>query len=106
MHANEMEHNGDTLDTVQKIDEVDPEDLDQDEIKKLVRKIDTRLMPIMCITYGLQYYDKVVLSHAAVFGLLEDLDMAAYPLRLVKICTTMTAEEMGLTILTDTPMYR
>lgn len=28
------------------------------------RKIDWRLMPILCITYGLQYYDKAMLSQA------------------------------------------
>ena len=30
---------------------------DQEE-KTLRRKIDWKLMPILCITYGLQYYDK------------------------------------------------
>ena len=29
------------------------------EEKKLVRKIDIRLLTILCLTYGLQYYDKV-----------------------------------------------
>lgn len=28
------------------------------------RKIDLRLIPILCITYGLQYYDKAMLSQA------------------------------------------
>lgn len=34
------------------------------EEKKLVRQIDKRLMPILCMTYGLQYYDKAMLSQA------------------------------------------
>ena len=34
------------------------------EEKRLVRKIDRRLMSILCITYGLQYYDKAMLSQA------------------------------------------
>lgn len=34
------------------------------EEKKLVRKIDRRLVTILCITYGLQYYDKAMLSQA------------------------------------------
>jgi len=34
------------------------------EEKKLVRKIDRRLLTILCITYGLQYYDKAMLSQA------------------------------------------
>jgi hypothetical protein len=37
---------------------------DAQEEKKLVRKIDRRLMPILCITYGIQYYDKAMLSQA------------------------------------------
>lgn len=34
------------------------------EEKKLVRKIDLRLLTILCLTYGLQYYDKAMLSQA------------------------------------------
>lgn len=34
------------------------------EEKKLVRKIDRRLVSILCVTYGLQYYDKAMLSQA------------------------------------------
>jgi hypothetical protein len=34
------------------------------EEKQLVRKIDKRLMTILCITYGLQYYDKAMLAQA------------------------------------------
>lgn len=36
----------------------------QQEEKKLVRKIDRRLLSILCATYGLQYYDKAMLSQA------------------------------------------
>ncbi|KAL1959131.1 hypothetical protein VTO42DRAFT_2918 [Malbranchea cinnamomea] len=46
-----------------------------EEEKRLVRKIDRRLMTILCITYGLQYYDKAMLSQAALFGLREDLGL-------------------------------
>ena len=41
--------------------------------KKVVRKVDWMLMPILMITLGLQYYDKAVLGSAAVFGILEDM---------------------------------
>ena len=34
------------------------------EEKKLPRKIDWKLMPVLCATYGLQYYDKAMLSQA------------------------------------------
>lgn len=35
-----------------------------EEEKKLRRKIDWKLMPILCFTYGLQYYDKAMLGQA------------------------------------------
>lgn len=37
---------------------------DAQEEKKLVRKIDRRLMPILCVTYGIQYADKAMLAQA------------------------------------------
>ncbi|KAL3477419.1 putative MFS transporter [Aspergillus californicus] len=47
--------------------------IDEETNKKLLRKIDMRLMPVMCFTYALQYYDKALLSQAAIFGLRDDL---------------------------------
>jgi len=35
-----------------------------EEESKLRKKIDWKLMPILCITYGLQYYDKAMLGQA------------------------------------------
>ncbi|KAL3448314.1 major facilitator superfamily domain-containing protein [Aspergillus insuetus] len=46
------------------------------EEKRLVRKIDWKLLPLLCLTYGLQYYDKAMLSQAALFGLREDLNLS------------------------------
>ncbi|CAK4033220.1 major facilitator superfamily transporter [Lecanosticta acicola] len=40
--------------------------------KSLLRKIDWRLMPLICITYILQSIDKTTLGYAAVFGLKDD----------------------------------
>jgi GMP synthase-like glutamine amidotransferase len=37
---------------------------DPKEEKRLVRKIDRKLMPILCICYGIQYWDKAMLSQA------------------------------------------
>ena len=34
------------------------------EEKRLLRRIDWKLMPLLCLTYGLQYYDKAMLSQA------------------------------------------
>ena len=41
-----------------------PETWTEQEEKSLRRKIDVRLMPVLCLTYGLQYYDKAMLSQA------------------------------------------
>lgn len=46
-----------------------------DEEKRVVKKIDRRLLPLLVLTYGLQYYDKAMLSQAAIFGLREDLEL-------------------------------
>lgn len=35
-----------------------------EEEVRLRRKIDWKLMPILCATYGLQYYDKAMLGQA------------------------------------------
>lgn len=34
------------------------------EEKRLLRKLDWKLMPVLCATYGLQYYDKAMLPQA------------------------------------------
>ncbi|KAJ8063510.1 hypothetical protein OCU04_007385 [Sclerotinia nivalis] len=41
-------------------------------IRRLVRKIDLRLMPLMFITFNFNYIDKSILSSAAIFGLVGD----------------------------------
>ena len=40
--------------------------------QRVLRKIDWRLIPLMFITYNLNFMDKTILSSAAVFGLRED----------------------------------
>jgi ACS family allantoate permease-like MFS transporter len=39
------------------------------EEKKLLRKIDRNLMPLLCIVYGLNYLDKTTVSYASIMGL-------------------------------------
>ncbi|OAL06503.1 MFS transporter [Phaeosphaeriaceae sp. SRC1lsM3a] len=46
-----------------------------EEEKKLVRRLDRKLISLLVVTYGLQYYDKAMLSQAALFGLREDLHL-------------------------------
>lgn len=40
--------------------------------KRVLRKIDMRLIPLLFITYGLNFMDKTILSSASVFGLRND----------------------------------
>ncbi|KAI9166392.1 transporter [Paramyrothecium foliicola] len=49
--------------------------LSSEEEKKLVRKIDMRLMPLLIVSYGLQYLDKTSLAYSAILGLREDLNL-------------------------------
>ncbi|RAH72237.1 MFS general substrate transporter [Aspergillus aculeatinus CBS 121060] len=46
-----------------------------EEEKAVLRKIDMVVLPFMCFVFFLQYLDKQSLSYAAVFGLIEDLNL-------------------------------
>lgn len=39
----------------------------QDE-KRLIRKIDRTILPLMCVVYGLNYLDKTSISYASIMG--------------------------------------
>lgn len=45
--------------------------LDAEASKRLVRKVDLHIMPLICIVYFLQYIDKTAISYASVTGILE-----------------------------------
>lgn len=40
-----------------------------EEERRLLRKIDLHLMPLLCVVYGLNYLDKTTVSYASVMGL-------------------------------------
>lgn len=40
--------------------------------KQVLRKIDRRLIPLLFVTYALNFMDKTILSSASVFGLKDD----------------------------------
>ncbi|KAH8899236.1 major facilitator superfamily transporter allantoate, partial [Thozetella sp. PMI_491] len=46
-----------------------------EEEKKLLRKIDFHIMPLLCLVYGLNYLDKTTLSYASVMGLKTDIGL-------------------------------
>lgn len=49
--------------------------VDPEEEKKLIRKIDLYLLPLICILYALQFMDKNSLNWASVLGVRKDLHM-------------------------------
>lgn len=46
--------------------------VDDDTARRVLRKIDRTIIPLLFITYMLNFMDKTILSNAAVFGLPED----------------------------------
>lgn len=46
-------------------------EIDPEEAKRTVRKIDLRVVPILFFTYLLQYLDKNGINYASAFGLAE-----------------------------------
>lgn len=40
-----------------------------EEVKRVLRKIDLRLLPVLIVTYTLQYLDKNAINFASVYGL-------------------------------------
>ncbi|KAL5340187.1 putative allantoate permease [Aspergillus crustosus] len=51
--------------------------IDPGEEKRVLRKIDRVVLPLMCTVYFFQYLDKQAVGYAAVFGLQEDLHLSS-----------------------------
>ncbi|TVY80879.1 putative transporter [Lachnellula suecica] len=49
--------------------------LDESTNKRILRKIDFVLMPILCIVYGLNYLDKTTLSYASITGIQKGIGL-------------------------------
>ncbi|SCV99685.1 LAFE_0B00254g1_1 [Lachancea fermentati] len=50
-------------------------ELTPEEDKRLVRKIDLNMFPLMSLVYAIQFMDKTTIGNAAIMGLLTDLEM-------------------------------
>ncbi|KAI9738826.1 MAG: hypothetical protein M1834_008333 [Cirrosporium novae-zelandiae] len=50
-------------------------EVDEATNKRLLRKIDWHLMPLLCAVYGLNYLDKTTLSYASIMGLKTDIGL-------------------------------
>lgn len=62
------------LDLFEHVHEISEEEFEL-EITRIRRKIDWRLMPILCITYTLQFLDKLSLNYASAYSLKSDLGL-------------------------------
>ncbi|KAL6452954.1 DAL5 Allantoate permease [Candida maltosa Xu316] len=58
-----LDHQGETI------------ELDDKTAKKLLRKIDFFLLPVMCLLYCFQFMDKLTTSYASILGLRQELNM-------------------------------
>ncbi|KAL8942665.1 MAG: hypothetical protein Q9216_001519 [Gyalolechia sp. 2 TL-2023] len=50
-------------------------ELEKSADRRVRRKVDLFLIPVMWVGYGLVYYDKAILGSAVLFGMTEDLDL-------------------------------
>jgi ACS family allantoate permease-like MFS transporter len=50
-------------------------EIDEATNKRLLRKIDWNLMPIMCVVYGMNYLDKTTISYASIMGIKKDIHL-------------------------------
>lgn len=50
-------------------------ELTSEDERKLLRKIDWNLMPLLCLVYALNYLDKTTVSYASIMGLKKDLNL-------------------------------
>lgn len=50
-------------------------ELTPEDERKLLRKIDWNIMPLLCVVYGLNYLDKTTVSYSSIMGLKTDLHL-------------------------------
>lgn len=62
------------LDLFQHADEISEEEMEA-ELARIRRKVDWRIMPVLCITYTLQFLDKLSLNYASAYTLKPDLGL-------------------------------
>jgi len=72
-----MEHSHDADEAMKAFADMRGVDLTIDEAtnRRLVRKIDLNLLPVMCIVYGLNYLDKTTISYASIMGFKTDTNL-------------------------------
>ena len=49
-----------------------PIEIDAATNRRILRRIDLNLIPLMCIVYGINYLDKTTISYASIMGIKKD----------------------------------
>ncbi|CUM64369.1 uncharacterized protein PRCAT00001971001 [Priceomyces carsonii] len=75
VEGKEVNLTGDVDEAMQLALKADHIHIDEETNKRLLRKTDLYLMPLLCFLYSCQFMDKVSNSYAAVMGLRTDLNM-------------------------------
>lgn len=70
-----IKHHGSRDVALKLVDMVVAADFTQEEDRSTARRIDLVLVPVMFVTFALQYMDKSCLTGAALFGILTDLEL-------------------------------
>jgi len=72
-----LEHAGDADEAMKAFMAAEGEvlELTEEASKRILRKIDWNLMPIMCIVYMLNFLDKTTISYASVMGIKKDINL-------------------------------
>ena len=52
-----------------------PIEIDEATNRRLLRRIDWNLIPLMCVVYGINYLDKTTISYASIMGLKKDINL-------------------------------
>ena len=75
LSAKSRKNDGDVaLALFQDVDET-REPIDPKEERKLIRKVDFLILPLIAVNYAFFYIDKTTLSYAAIFGIRDDLNL-------------------------------
>ena len=70
-----LKHSYDADEAMKAFGEGEVLQMDEATSKRLLRKIDMNIMPLMCIVYSLNFLDKTTLSYASVMGLQKDINL-------------------------------
>lgn len=57
------------------VDDAAPTSISPEQTRRVTRKIDLYLMPLLVVTFMLQYVDKILLTGAAQFGIIQELHL-------------------------------